>query len=135
MISFVELPLGSAPVRIPLPSPMPLLRPFICSAAIALLASAALPAAESSARDLYKKNCVDCHGADGRSQTRLGRKSGAKNLTDSAGVGKLTDDEVFATIKAGRKNKKGEETMEAFGDRLADEQIKALVAYVRSFAK
>ena len=92
-------------------------------------------AAESAARDTYKKNCVDCHGADGRSQTRLGKKSGAKNLTDKSSVGKLTDEEVFATIKTGRKNAKGEEKMEAFGDRLSDAQITALVAYVRAFVK
>jgi mono/diheme cytochrome c family protein len=116
---------------------MPLLKPSLWSAALFLAAVAALQAAatDSPARDLYKKNCVDCHGPDGRSQTRLGRKSGAKNLTDQTSVGKLTDDEVFATIKAGRKNKKGEETMEAFGDRLTDAEIKALVAYVRGFAK
>lgn len=106
---------------------------------LTLLLVAAWPAfaaaAEPSARDDYKKNCVDCHGADGRSQTRLGRKSGAKDLTDKAGVGKLTDEDVFKTIKSGRKNAKGEEKMEAFGDRLSDAQVTALVAYVRAFVK
>lgn len=111
-----------------------------CLAVLVPLLAVVVPAsgaavADSPARDAYKKNCVDCHGADGKSQTRLGKKSGAKNLTDAVAMAKLTDAEVFATIKSGRKNKQGEETMEAFGDRLSDEQIKTLVAFVRTFAK
>ena len=48
---------------------------------------------------------------------------------------KLTDDDAFKGIKHGRKNSKGEEKMEAFGDRLSDSEISALVAYVRTFSK
>jgi mono/diheme cytochrome c family protein len=50
-------------------------------------------------------------------------------------MAKLSDEEVFKTIKFGRKNKKGEETMDAFGDGLSDKEITDLVAYVRTLAK
>ena len=98
-------------------------------------AASLLVAAEKSAEENYKQHCVECHGRDGKSQTRLGRKSGAKDLTDKANQAKLTDEDAFKGIKHGRKNSKGEEKMEAFGDRLSDNEISALVAYVRTFSK
>jgi len=92
-------------------------------------------AAARTAEENYKKHCVGCHGPDGKSQTRLGRKSGAKDLSDKNNQAKLTDEDAFNGIKNGRKNSKGEEKMEAFGDVLSDKEISELVAYVRTFAK
>jgi len=91
--------------------------------------------AAPAARENYKKHCNGCHGPDGKAQTRLGRKSGAKDLSDKVALAKLTDDEVFKTIKLGRKNDKGEEKMEPFGDEMSDGEITELVAYVRTLAK
>ena len=65
----------------------------------------------------------------------LGRKSGAKDLTNKENQAKLTDEDAFKGIKLGRKNNKGEEKMEPFGDRLSDKEISDLVAYSRSFAR
>jgi mono/diheme cytochrome c family protein len=113
------------------------LKVFICC--MPCLAGAVLQAAAPkkplTAAENFEKHCVDCHGADGKAQTRLGRKSGAKDLTDKKAMGKLTDEEVFKTIKFGRKNSKGEEKMEAFGDGLSDPEISELVAYVRGLSK
>ncbi len=94
-----------------------------------------LLAAEHTALENYKQHCVECHGRDGKSQTRLGRKSGAKDLSDKKNQAKLTDEDAFRGIKFGRKNSKGEEKMEAFGDRLSDKEISELVAYIRTLAK
>ncbi|MBL9188964.1 MAG: cytochrome c [Opitutaceae bacterium] len=99
---------------------------------VAVLTSAA---AELSPGKNWEKHCLGCHGKDGKSQTRLGKKSGAKDLTDAAGQAKITDAEVFKTIKEGRKNAKGEEKMEAFAGQMSDAEISALVAYVRGLAK
>ncbi|MDO8540110.1 MAG: c-type cytochrome [Opitutaceae bacterium] len=107
----------------------------VCLIAASLPARAANGPAPSSAGENFEKHCVDCHGSDGRAQTRLGRKSGAKDLTDKKAMAKLTDEEVFKTIKFGRKNSKGEEKMDAFGDGLSDLEISDLVAFVRSLAK
>lgn len=98
-------------------------------------ASAWAAPAALSARENFEKHCIDCHGADGRSQTRLGRKSGAKDLTDTKTMSKLSDADVFKTIKFGRKNNKGEEKMDAFADGLSDKEINELVAFVRTLAK
>lgn len=94
-----------------------------------------LLAVARTAEENYKKHCIGCHGADGKSQTRLGRKSGAKDLSDKGNQAKLTDEDAFNGIKKGRRNSKGEEKMEAFGDLLSDKEISELVAYVRTFAK
>jgi mono/diheme cytochrome c family protein len=91
--------------------------------------------AAPTAQENYKKHCTVCHGADGKSQTRLGKKSGAKDLSDKTALTKLSDEEVFKTIKLGRKNAKGDEKMEPFGDDISDAEITDLVAYVRTLAK
>ena len=108
------------------------LRFIAIACALPLLATGA---AAAEARDNYKKHCTSCHGPDGKAQTRLGRKSGAKDLSDKTALGKLSDEEVFKTIKFGRKNEKGEEKMEPFAAEMSDAEITALVAYVRTLAK
>jgi mono/diheme cytochrome c family protein len=95
----------------------------------------AMGIASPSAAVIYEKNCAGCHGANGKGQTRLGRKSGAKDLTDRNGAGKLSDQQIFETIKLGRKDKNGEETMEPFGKQLSDREMTELVAYVRRFTR
>lgn len=101
----------------------------------AMLPATGLAAAPLSAPQNFEKHCIDCHGQDGKAQTRLGRKSGAKDLTDKKAMAKLTDEEVFKTIKLGRKNSKGEEKMDPFGDALSEKEITELVAFVRTLAK
>lgn len=106
---------------------------MLCSALA--LATAMAIAAPPSAEENYKKHCSKCHGPDGKAQTRLGKRSGAKDLTDPKGLAKLSDEEVFRTIKHGRKDKNGNETMDPFGADLSDLEITALVGYVRRFSR
>ena len=102
---------------------------------LAALSASSFAAAPLPARDNFEKHCVDCHGSDGKAQTRLGKKSGAKDLSDKAAMAKLSDEEVFKTIKFGRKDKKGLEKMDAFGADMSDPEITALVAFVRTLSK
>lgn len=103
---------------------------FCCALALATaMAFAATPEAN------YKQHCSKCHGPDGKAQTRLGKKSGAKDLSDKQGQAKLTEEEAFRTIKLGRKDKNGDEKMDAFGGDLSDKEITELVAFIRNFAK
>ncbi len=113
------------------------MRRLPCLVAVVMSVCAAAPAvgAEKTAEQNYRKNCAGCHGSDGKAKTRLGRKSGAKDISDKAAMAKLTDAEVFKTIKEGRKDEHGEEKMEAFADDLSDQEITAIVAYVRTLAK
>ncbi len=77
---------------------------------------------------LYKANCNTCHGPTGAGDTPAGKMMKAKPL-GGADVQKLSDAEITATITNG-KNK-----MPKFGQKLSAEEIKALVAYVRTFKK
>jgi mono/diheme cytochrome c family protein len=82
----------------------------------------------------WTKHCASCHGKDGKGQTKAGRKAGAKDQTDPKYQTSLTDEKMFQSVKQGLKED-NKENMKPFGDKLTDEEIKALVAHVRSFKK
>ena len=79
----------------------------------------------------YAKHCASCHGKDGTGNTVQGKKSGAKDYTKDQS---FTDAQAFKAIKEG-VNEGGKEKMKGYGEKLSDDEIKALVAYVRTFKK
>jgi cytochrome c553 len=82
----------------------------------------------------WAKHCASCHGKDGKGQTKAGRMAGVKDQTDAQYQAGLKDEKMFASKKEGLKE--GEkEKMKPFKDKLSDDEIKALVAQVRSFKK
>lgn len=88
----------------------------------------------ADAKELWDKNCAACHGKDGTGKTKMGEKLGVKDLTDAKVQAESKDDQMAKTIKEGIKE--GDKTkMKAFGDSLSEEEIKALVAHIRSFKK
>jgi cytochrome c6 len=82
----------------------------------------------------WSNNCVQCHGPDGSANTGMGKALNAKNLTDAQIQSSFTDAQAAAAIKDG-VTKDGTTRMIAFGGKLSDEEIKALVAYVRTLKK
>ena len=98
----------------------------------AISASSSLFAA--NAATLWKKDCAKCHGADGRGDTKIGRKRLINDLTDASFQAKFTDEEATTSIKFGLKDAKGKVIMKAIKG-VSDDDIKALVAYVRSLKK
>jgi mono/diheme cytochrome c family protein len=76
---------------------------------------------------LFKANCAMCHGPDGTGDTPAGKMLKVKVL-GSPEVQKLTDAEIAKTISDGRGK------MRAFKDKLSADDVKALVAFVRTFA-
>ena len=87
--------------------------------------AATKPASNIDAAALFTSNkCATCHGADGK-----GKIKGARDFTDAAWQKKETDADLAAVIKNGKK------PMPPYGDKLGDDEIKALVAYIRSFGK
>lgn len=79
------------------------------------------------AATLYAQSCARCHGRDGRGRTFRGRLVRARDFTDAAWQTDVTDEHLFNSIKSGRGR------MPAFGRRLSDEEVNALVAFVRRF--
>jgi len=94
--------------------------------------AAAMTAAAADAKENWEKNCAKCHGADGKGQTKMGQKLGIKDYTDPKVQAELKDDQAFKSIKEGLKDKEGKTLMKA-AEGLSDDDIKALVQYVRSF--
>jgi mono/diheme cytochrome c family protein len=76
-------------------------------------------------------NCAACHGKDGKGSTMMGRSLGIKDLTDAKVQASFTDAQAADAIKNG-VTVNGTKKMKAFGDKLSDADIKALVAHVRS---
>ena len=60
--------------------------------------------------------------------------AGVKDQTDAQYQATLKDDKMMKAIKEGLKEG-AKEKMKPFGDKLSDEEIKALIAHVRSFKK
>jgi len=100
-------------------------------AALALPASTLLAA---DAKGLYEKECTKCHGDDGKGQTKMGKKLGAKDYTDPKVQAELKDDAAFKAIKEGLKDKDDKTLMKPI-EGAGDDDIKALVAYMRAFKK
>ena len=71
-----------------------------------------------------EQKCVNCHGEDGK-----GKRKGAPDFTNAQWQNKESDEDLAEQIREGDPPK-----MPPFGSKLNEEQIKALVAYVRSFA-
>ena len=99
---------------------------LITTVATALAASAngpLLPAAQ-----IYRRNCISCHGSDGKSKTSKGRFSHARDLTDAQWQDDVSDERIFNSIMNGR-NVRG--NMPAFSDKLKDRDVDSLVGFVR----
>ncbi len=80
----------------------------------------------------WAQNCASCHGKDGSGNTVMLKKLGVKDYHDAKVQAAFSDAEVERAIKEGVKTN-GKETMKPFGNKLSDADIKALVAYIRSF--
>jgi mono/diheme cytochrome c family protein len=93
---------------------------LVCSAPVAFGAGAA---------ELYAKHCKSCHGADGKGQTAMGKKSKAKDYSTAEGQ-KWSDAEGVKAILDGKDKMKG------YKDKgITEADAKALVAYIRAFKK
>jgi mono/diheme cytochrome c family protein len=99
----------------------------ICASAVAVMLCAPAKADEKSAA-LYKQKCVACHGADGKADTPTGKTMKVRSFTGPE-VAKMSDDELAGAIE------KGKDKMPAYGKTMKPDEIKAMVAYVRSLAK
>lgn len=80
---------------------------------------------------LFNEKCARCHGEDGRGETRDGKMLDAPNFTDEKWWAEEDKgDEHFVNFITN-----GKDGMPAFGKKLSNEEIKALVSYVRRFKK
>lgn len=94
--------------------------------------AAAITASAADVKENWDKTCVKCHGADGKGQTKMGQKIGVKDFTDAKVQAGFTDADAFKALKEGLKDPDGKTLMKPV-EGLSDDEIKALVAQVRTF--
>jgi mono/diheme cytochrome c family protein len=82
--------------------------------------------ANVDAKALFTKECATCHGKDGQAKTFKAKFNHTRNLTDAKWQAEVTDERLFNSIHNGKGK------MPAFGKKLSDSQINALVAFVRT---
>lgn len=103
------------------------------------LASAAVFAVATGSRaadvqENWTKHCVSCHAKDGSGNTKMGRKVDVKDYRDPKVQAEMKDEKAVKTVKEGI-TEKGQERMKPYADKLNDEEIKALIAHIRTFKK
>lgn len=101
---------------------------------ISLFAASAISARAADAKANWDTNCAQCHGKNGSADTKMGKTLNAKDLTDAKVQADFTDAQATTAIHDGVKEG-GKTRMKAFGDKLTADEIKALVAYVRTLKK
>ena len=101
---------------------------------IAITFSALLVASAGDAKETYEKTCAKCHGVDGKGQTKMGAKLGVKDYTDAKVQAAMKDDAALKAVKEGLKDKEDKTLMKP-AEGLSDEDIKGLIAYMRTFKK
>jgi len=101
-------------------------RMFALLAALAVVCILPSTMRSDDATGLYKSKCASCHGADGTGSA-MGNKMGTHDFA-SADTQKMSDAELGDAITNG-KNKMPKYTS------LKPEEVKGLVAYIRSLKK
>lgn len=99
---------------------------LISSAAMAIWFSPKALAQQASASQLFSENCAVCHGLNGRGAVKM---PNIPDFTDPAFHKSRTDEQLIESVTNGKG------LMTPFGDVLKPEEIRSLVAYVRSFSK
>jgi mono/diheme cytochrome c family protein len=103
-------------------------RLVIAATALMTLGLMSVPAeAQADGAGLYKTKCAACHGAAGKGDTAVGKADKIRDLS-SADVQQQSDADLTTVITAGKGK------MPAYGKSLKPDQVKDLVAYIRSLA-
>lgn len=97
----------------------------VCIASLLAMSTASF--AQSGA-DTYKSKCQMCHAADGSASTPAGKSTKAHPF-NSPDVVKMSDDDLIKITKNGHNK------MPAYAGKLTDDQIKGVIAYIRTLQK
>lgn len=110
-------------------------------AALAVFASATSTQAQAEKTgplepaENWRQHCQRCHGADGSGKTRIGQRLKLRDYTDRAVQKEISDEEIVKVLQEGVKDERGREVKPSYTDVMSEEEILAMVGYVRSLAK
>ena len=97
----------------------------IMSVIVAIVFASSGAAFGAGGAALWGQSCASCHGKDGSGNTTMGKKLGVKDYSKDQG---------FSDAEAANVIKNGKGKMKAY-KQFSDDDVKALVAYVRSLKK
>jgi mono/diheme cytochrome c family protein len=91
------------------------------------------PAAREKARKLYGVDCSMCHGDNGNGKTDMAKDMTLTlaDWTDPKSLATVPDKQLFDAIRKGKGDKMPPED----ASRAKDEDVWALIAYIRGFSK
>ena len=81
------------------------------------------------AKAIFDSKCASCHGKDGRAKSLHAKHVHARDLTDAVWQGNVSDERLFNSISNGKGK------MPDFKKKLSEDQIDALVRYVRQLKR
>ena len=110
------------------------------AAALMLILLAGVPSellAGESGADLYKTYCWQCHGknGDGMGVNVRDMSVQPRNHTDAKEMSSRSDEELFKAISEGGQAISKSVLMPPWGGSLSDDEIHALVAYLRELCQ
>ena len=82
----------------------------------------------------WDKHCARCHAKDGSANTKPGKKLKLKDYRDPAVQALFSDEEIMRVMVEGITNDKGKQEMPSYTDKMTQEEMAALIPYVRSLA-
>ena len=97
-------------------------------ALLVLFAAPLLADATPDGGAIFKTKCAMCHGPDGSGQTAMGKSLKIRDLR-SQDVQKQSDDELTKIVTDGKGK------MLAYKGKLSTDEIKQVVAYIRTLKK
>ncbi len=108
--------------------------PFLSMTLAASVATlfVAMPAYAQQPDALYSQNCAACHGDKGHGDGAAGKFLKPPPPDFATSLKGKTDDWIAKAIKGGGAAVGEPSTMPAYAN-LSDDQVKALVAYIKSF--
>ncbi len=121
-----------------------MLKPFLFISAVAVVLSAPMSASAQAAgakpaggetekaKKIYSMDCALCHGATGDGKTDLAKdmQLTMADWTDPKSLADKKDDDLFKMIRKGDEKMPPEDATRA-----KDDEIKALIVYIRTFSK
>ena len=101
---------------------------------VALLISFSLCAVASADTipEIWTAKCKSCHGADGKADTKTGKKEKIADMSTEAWQKEWTDDKQKKIILEGSKDNK---KMKPFKEKLSPEEVDGLIKYIRGLKK
>lgn len=117
--------------------------PAVAALALFSTATSAAAADLSAAASSYADTCAKCHGPTGKGdgpkakdlKDKDGKPISVGDLSDCAKMAKVTDDDMFKELKEGGQAVGKSKLMTPYGDAMEDDELKAMVAYVRTLCK